>query len=156
VHLTHGRKPQAFIERSRQYEALVKLVGSLQETSNDSVLVLGDFNTHGQDAQDAQDAQTDMDPAEELELRATMLAERSPPLYRLPNDRECTAYYGERGIALDHAFVTHSLRTRLFAASVTVAGLCRKLGCDRLDDDQFPNEYRRISDHCPIVVPIRI
>jgi hypothetical protein len=84
------------------------------------VLVLGDFNTMGQDAP----------PISAQEELAVFDGELSPGFHRLPMTPNCTEYHEGKGGALDHIVASTGMQE--VAATARVTGYCAVAACANL------------------------
>lgn len=145
VHLDQGTMNRDFQNRRAAIGEIQSLeIGNDRIADLDSdVLILGDFNTMGRP-----DEPPPITAGDELRLFADELA----PEYRLVRTGlECSEYYrGEAGL-LDHIVVATGMLEA--ASTARLSGYCAVAGCQPLA--QYPAAYKRLSDHCPVVIDIR-
>lgn len=130
VHLKAGADGRAI--RARQYEALARIVERVQGRK----IVLGDFN--------ATDDRADRGDLAKL-AGATRLAWATEGL-------ACSAFW-DRDDGCFRSRLDHVLAWRA-ASAVELGGACATHGCDR--EDSCPRYVERVSDHCPVVVELRM
>ena len=108
-------------------------------------MILGDFNTMG-----AGDWKS-----RNYELKATrrLVAKEKPGFLDLPLTPQCSQYFRGRGGWLDHVLVTKEMK-EIAVTSARVTGYCAVAGCKRIKDD-YPLAYRRLSDHCPVMIDVQ-
>lgn len=144
LHLKSGPTVAAVEQRHRALNRLDQTIAPLLKQDQD-VAILGDFNTMG-----AGDRRTQL-----YELKAVRrLVGKEPPGFQdLPITPQCTQYFRGRGGWLDHVLVTKDMaEARERTARVT--GYCAVLGCRRFQG-QWPLAYRRLSDHCPVILEVQ-
>ena len=137
VHLKAGGAEDVDTRRA-ELEALAPIVALAVASSDDEIVVLGDFNaTQSQDR-------------EQLRRFAARTG-----LRWASESLECTAYWSRRngvelqdcvGTALDHVFVRSQPRT------IAAKGLCEDLGCD--GGLLCPVSRYLVSDHCPVLTEL--
>ena len=109
------------------------------------IVVLGDFNTIG-----AGDRHTQK---RELKYFHRFVRREKPGFLDLPVDVKCTEYFRGRGGWLDHVLISKAMK-EVTVRAVRMTGYCRLLACQRTHK-AMPAAYRRLSDHCPIIVEIQ-
>jgi len=143
VHLKSGPNVFALEERQKVFNRIDAAVAPLLNKDHD-VVILGDFNTMG--AGDRQSQKS------ELKYLRRFVPKEKPGFSDLPVQPQCTHYFRGRGGQLDHVLVANDMK-EIAVESVQVTGYCALAGCQRIRGD-YPLAYRRLSDHCPIVVEI--
>ena len=108
------------------------------------VMILGDFNTMGAGDRHSQRS--------ELKYLRRMTAKESPGFHALAPKPRCSHYFRGRGNWLDHVLVAQNM-TEIRTQSARVTGYCAVAGCRRIKG-QYPLAYRRLSDHCPVIIEI--
>src|SRR5690606_35973775 len=108
------------------------------------VVIVGDFNTMG--AGDWHSRQQEI-----KHLRRHVTKEKPGFLDVVPVPR-CTHYFRGRGGWLDHVLVPRDMKEITVTSTITT-GYCAVAGCRRIQGD-YPLAYRRLSDHCPVIVEI--
>ncbi len=143
VHLKSGTTRRSLDLRQRSLASLASTRRQLNaRSSDDDLLVLGDFNTMG-----CPRCSVRMDADAELgdfEARLAGLGFR-----RLSSDPGCSEYYRGHGGLLDHLVVTATM-AEARGVSAEVWGYCRSEACGRVAG-AMPAAYHRLSDHCPLV-----
>jgi endonuclease/exonuclease/phosphatase family metal-dependent hydrolase len=170
VHLDSGVSPRDHENRRRSVQRLPALVARLREQSgDDDVLVLGDFNTMGRRppssnaARKAARNEGSAQPAhvrrvssqQELEwldgaLQGAGLGRVRPP----PGQPTCSEYYRGKAGLLDHVYASRGMAELSRRRAVEVAGACALLKCGRAPNGQRPASLSKLSDHCPLVVAL--
>ena len=145
VHLKSGPTVFALEERQKAFNRIDKAVAPLLKLDQD-VVILGDFNTMG-----AGDRQSQLS---ELKYLRRFVAKEKPGFTDLDVHPQCTQYFRGRGGQLDHILVTQNMK-EVKVGSVRVTGYCALAGCQRIRGD-YPLAYRRLSDHCPVVMRLPI
>ena len=143
VHLKSGPTVFALEERQKVFNRIDKAVAPLLKQDQD-VVILGDFNTMG-----AGDRQSQLS---ELKYLRRFVAKEQPGFTDLEVHPQCSQYFRGQGGQLDHVLVTQDMK-EVDVDSVHVTGYCALAGCQRIRGD-YPLAYRRLSDHCPVVVEI--
>ena len=136
VHLDSGTGSR---DRAHRTQSIDRLAAGAAGLGRDEVLVVGDFNTMGDDETEADE-----------ELAALDARFAAAGLARIEGEVPCTEIYRRRGSLLDHAIATAGLRT---AARLEVDGPCAPLGC-RVPRGAHPSALSRLSDHCPLIVDL--
>lgn len=143
LHLKSGPTVSAVEERHAALNRIDSAVARFLEEDRD-VIILGDFNTMG--AGDYRSQRS------ELKYLRRMVAKKAPGFDDLAPEPRCSHYFRGRDDWLDHVLVTKNMaevRTR----SARVTGYCAVAGCRRIKGD-YPPAYRRLSDHCPVIIEI--
>lgn len=143
VHLKSGPTVAAVEKRHAAINRLDVAVAPFLEEDRD-VMILGDFNTMG--AGDRHSRRS------ELKYLRRMVAKETPGFDDLVPKPRCSHYFRGRGNWLDHVLVAKDMaeiRTR----SARVTGYCAVAGCRRIKGE-YPLAYRRLSDHCPVIIEI--
>lgn len=143
IHLKSGPTVFALEERQKAFNRLDKAVAPFLKQDQD-VVILGDFNTMG--AGDRQSQRS------ELKYLRRFVAKEKPGFTDLEVHPQCTQYFRGIGGQLDHVLVTQAMK-EVDVNSVQVTGYCALAGCQRIRED-YPLAYRRLSDHCPVIVEI--
>jgi len=143
VHLKSGPTVFALEERQKAFNRLDKAVAPFLKQDQD-VVILGDFNTMG-----AGDRQSQLS---ELKYLRRFVGKEKPGFTDLEVHPQCSHYFRGQGAQLDHVLVTQDMK-EVDVNSVQVTGYCALAGCQRIRGD-YPLAYRRLSDHCPVVVEI--
>lgn len=143
VHLKSGPTVFALEERQKAFNRIDKAVAPLLKEDRD-VVILGDFNTMG-----AGDRQSQLS---ELKYLRRFVAKEQPGFTDLPAQPQCSHYFRGYGGQLDHVLVAQEMK-EVMVTSVQVTGYCALAGCQRIRGD-YPLAYRRLSDHCPMVLEI--
>ncbi|MDX2348645.1 MAG: endonuclease/exonuclease/phosphatase family protein [Nitrospirota bacterium] len=143
VHLKSGPTVFAVEQRQKAFNRIDKAVAPLLGKDHD-VVILGDFNTMG-----AGDRQSQLS---ELKYLRRFVAKEKPGFTDLPVHLQCSQYFRGRGGQLDHVLVANGMK-EIDVESVQVTGYCALAGCQRIRGD-YPLAYRRLSDHCPVILEI--
>jgi endonuclease/exonuclease/phosphatase family metal-dependent hydrolase len=143
VHLKSGPTVFAVEQRQKAFNRIDKAVAPLLKQDRD-VVILGDFNTMG-----AGDRQSQLS---ELKYLRRFVAKEKPGFSDLPVHPQCSQYFRGRGGQLDHVLVAKDMK-EIAVESVQVTGYCALADCQRIRGD-YPLAYRRLSDHCPIILEI--
>jgi predicted extracellular nuclease len=144
VHFDSGRAGRDYDHRRQAAQRLGQIrMGNtpILELDRD-VLVLGDFNTMGQDAP----------PISAQQELAVFDGELSPGFRRLPMTPHCTEYFEGKGGTLDHLVASTGMQEA--GATARVTGYCAVAACANLTG-ALPAAAERLSDHCPVVVEIQ-
>jgi len=143
VHLKSGPTVFAVEQRQKAFNRIDIAVAPLLKQDQD-VVILGDFNTMG--AGDRQSQKS------ELKYLRRFVRKEKPGFSDLPVDLQCSHYFRGRGGQLDHVLVANVMK-EVAVESVQVTGYCALADCQRIRGD-YPLAYRRLSDHCPLVLEI--
>jgi endonuclease/exonuclease/phosphatase family metal-dependent hydrolase len=144
VHLKSGTQANDRTLRAESWRGLKRAYTQLQERFADSdVVILGDLNTMGGPGTSA---------AEELAELDEALSRQTPTWRRVNASAPCSQISRGRGALLDHVVVTQSAQELSPSTVTQVAGLCRELGCRRIDKE-LP-ALAQLSDHCPLSVEL--
>lgn len=143
VHFDSGRRSRDYDNRRDAAGEIPRLrLGDIPIMELDEdVVIFGDFNTMGQS-----------DPVEiTAEKEFEIFDEQIGPFFkRLAVQPFCSEYYRGKGGVLDFFVVSESLTSVDHVARAQ--GFCAEAACTELDEENMPEEYRRISDHCPVVL----
>ena len=143
LHLKSGPTVAAVEKRHAAINRIDRAVARFLEEDRD-VIILGDLNTMGAGDHHSQRA--------ELKYLRRMVAKEAPGFDDLVPEPRCSHYFRGRGGWLDHVLVAKDMaemRTR----SARVTGYCAVAGCRRIKGE-YPLAYRRLSDHCPVIIEI--
>ena len=143
VHLKSGPTVFAVEQRQKALNRIDTAVAPLLNHDQD-VVILGDFNTMG--AGDRQSQKS------ELKYLRRFVRKEKPGFSDLPIQPQCSHYFRGRGGQLDHVLVANGMK-EIAVESVQVTGYCALARCQRIRGD-YPLAYRRLSDHCPLVLEI--
>lgn len=143
VHLKSGPTVFAVEQRQKAFNRIDKAVAPLLKQDQDVVL-LGDFNTMGAGDRHSQKS--------ELKYLRRFVRKENPGFSDLPMQLQCSHYFRGHGGQLDHVLVPIRMK-EIAVKSIQVTGYCALAGCQRIRGD-YPLAYRRLSDHCPVVVEI--
>lgn len=141
--------------RDRDYQNRLRFLDSLSAVlpdfvaSDADVIVLGDLNTMGREADGEVTAVTARQEIADLDRKLEAIGMR-----RLQNEPDCTEYYRGRGATLDHIVVALATREAPPDLVAEVRGYCGELKCAPLDPEDMPLDYQVASDHCPVVVDL--
>ena len=144
LHLKSGPTVSAVEDRHRALNRLDEAATRLLEQDRDMV-ILGDFNTMGAGDRASQ--------RHELKSVRRQVANEKPGFLDLPAAPQCTHYFGGQGSWLDHVLVTKDMQ-EIAEVSAKVTGYCAVADCKPIKGD-YPLAYRRLSDHCPVIIEIR-
>jgi endonuclease/exonuclease/phosphatase family metal-dependent hydrolase len=142
THLKSGGGEEQARRREQQWRGLVATIESLRGELGAPIVVAGDFNSTGWH----DDRHGERSFIEEL-LRASDLRLATAEL-------ACTAYWRPPG---DDAFAPSMLDHILLAGAaeeVRALGMCQRLRCERRARDEMADDYRLVSDHCPVVAEL--
>lgn len=114
---------------------------------DDDVILVGDLNSMG-----CRKCSPPVASSAEIAELDDALAKTDPRLRRVRARPGCTHYFHGEGALLDHFLVTESLAELGADESARVSGYCGELVCNPLGTKQEPMAYRRLSDHCPVVL----
>ncbi len=144
VHLKSGPNVFALEERQKALNRIDRAVKPLLDSDQD-VVILGDFNTMGAGDWHSQKS--------ELKYVRRMVGKEKPGFDDLPLTPQCSHYFRGRGGWLDHVLVTKSMK-EVNVSTAHVTGYCALSDCQRIKGN-YPQAYRSLSDHCPVVVEIQ-
>ena len=142
-HLKSGPNVFALETRQKALNRIDKAVAALLTRDRD-VVILGDFNTMG--AGDRQSQRS------ELKYLRRFVAKEKPGFSDLAVHPQCSHYFRGRAGQLDHILVAKEMK-EVAVTSIRVTGYCALADCQRIRGD-YPLAYRRLSDHCPVVMEI--
>ncbi|MBI5514803.1 MAG: endonuclease/exonuclease/phosphatase family protein [Deltaproteobacteria bacterium] len=143
MHLPAGPEPERVARRRVQWDRALAVAAGLRRGGASRVLVLGDANSTGW-AQDAQGERTFIEGA----VSDAGLALPSGAL-------RCTEYWRGAPGVLVPSLLDHVAATPGVVASARVGGYCARLACARIAEADVPEDYRTVSDHCPVVLELR-
>lgn len=143
THLKSGGGAEHARRRREQWRGLLATVESLRRELGAPIVVAGDFNSTGWH----NDEHGERSFIDEL-LRPTDLRLATAEL-------ACTAYWRPPG---DDAYAPSTLDHILLSGAadqVRAIGMCEHLRCQRRAPDEMADDYRRVSDHCPVIAELR-
>ncbi len=143
VHLKSGPTVFALESRQKTLNRIDRAVAPLLKKDKD-VVILGDFNTMGAGDRHSQ-------KSEQKYLRRFVRKEK-PGFTDLPAHPQCSHYFRGRSAQLDHVLVANEMK-EITVKSIKVSGYCALSNCNRIKGN-YPLAYRRLSDHCPVVLEI--
>jgi len=143
VHLKSGPTVFDVEERHKALNRIDQAIAPYLKQDQD-VIILGDFNTMGAGDWHSRDY--------EIKNLRRHLEKEEPGFTDLEPRPQCSHYFRGRGGWLDHILVPHGMK-EIAVTSATVTGYCAVAGCQRIRGE-YPLAYRRLSDHCPVVVEI--
>lgn len=148
VHLDSGTAARDRDNRSRSVEVLARFARERTQAearARGPLVVLGDWNTMGCRACEAPH-----DGDAELASHMEVLGRGPRPLRRLAPPHDCSAFYRNRPVVLDHVFAMPGVDP---GASVSVGGACERTACGRLEvADRVVLDA--LSDHCPLILTV--
>jgi endonuclease/exonuclease/phosphatase family metal-dependent hydrolase len=150
VHLKSGPQRTDLEDRAESMRAMggIHEIAQRIETDGD-VVIAGDFNTMG-----CARCKPKVSSVDEHSWLDALLGGLEPPMRRVLPSHPCSEYYRGRGTLLDHILVSSAMKEAEPAARVEVHGFCAELACARVTDKGVPDEYRELSDHCPLVLEL--
>lgn len=148
AHTDSGTKLRDYANRMGFLDALALELETLRAEEAD-VVVLGDLNTMGHFAEAGRRRVTGEEELAILDREA-----REMGLTRLAPAPACSEYYRGRGSLLDHILVASPMREVPARAVARVLGYCAEAACRPLDPGSMPHDFRRVSDHCPVVIDL--
>jgi endonuclease/exonuclease/phosphatase family metal-dependent hydrolase len=148
AHTDSGTKLRDYSNRMGFLDALAGELGPRRSEEAD-VVVLGDLNTMGHFEEGGLRRVTGEEELAILDRKA-----REMGLARLAPTPACTEYYRGRGSLLDHILVAAPMREVPLHAVARVLGYGAEAACRPLDPETMPHDYRRVSDHCPVVIDL--
>ena len=143
LHLKSDPTVAAVEQRHAALNRIDSAVARFLEEDRD-VILLGDLNTMGAGDRHSQRA--------ELKYLKRMVAKEAPGFDDLSPEPRCSHYFRGRGNWLDHVLVAKDM-TEVRTRSARVTGYCAVAGCRRMKG-AYPLAYRRLSDHCPVIIEI--
>lgn len=114
-------------------------------TSDEDIIVLGDFNTMGN--RTAGSAET------EVQNLIILAASEAPGFIRFDLNPACTEYYQGHAGWLDHVLVSQPM-DEVPNRTARITGYCAVKSCADIGQ-QRPAAYEDLSDHCPLVFEIQ-
>ena len=143
VHFDSGRRDRDYNNRRDAAGEIPRLrLGDTPITEVDEdVVIFGDFNTMGKSDP------TEITAEKEFEIFDKQIG---PFFRRLAVQPFCSEYYRGRSGVLDFFVVSESLASA--GKTARVKGFCAEAACSELDEENMPEEYTRISDHCPVIL----
>ena len=148
VHLDSGVNDRDYGHRKTSIERIGEMHGALQATVSDAdVLVLGDYNTMGTNSVAA---------GTEIREFREKVGSLATPHVALAPDLECSEYFEGRCGLLDHFVLSKTLANREGrTATAVVTGYCKVEGGDDLNRRKMPEAYKKLSDHCPVLISLQ-
>jgi endonuclease/exonuclease/phosphatase family metal-dependent hydrolase len=145
VHFDSGTTSRDYNHRRQAAQRIGQIrVGNTPILQLDrDVLVLGDYNTMGQQ---------EAPPVSTQEELAVFDRELSPGFRRLSMSPNCTEYFDGKAGTLDHLVASTGMQE--VAATARVTGYCAVAGCATIVG-VMPAASERLSDHCPVVIEIQ-
>ena len=143
LHLKSGPTVSAVEQRHAALNRIDTAVAPFLKEDRD-VIILGDLNTMGAGDRRSQRS--------ELKYLRRMVAKEAPGFDDLVPEPRCTHYFHGRGDWLDHVLVAKDM-SEMRKRSARATGYCAVAGCRRIKGD-YPPAYRRLSDHCPVIIEI--
>ncbi len=147
VHFDSGRRDRDYQNRrdaTRQIPSLQLGDKDLRELDAD-IIVMGDFNTMGRGEPTEITAATEFDIFD---------SEIGYGFRRLPVVPACSQYYRGRAGVLDFFVLSESLASPSMVSRV--GGFCAHTQCGDLNEDDMPDAYERLSDHCPVILELGV
>jgi predicted extracellular nuclease len=144
LHLKSGPTVFDVEERHKALNRIDQAMAPFLEQDQD-VVILGDFNTMGAGDWNSRQA--------EIKNLRRHLQKEKPGFVDLESSPQCSHYFRGRGGWLDHVLVSQGMK-EVPEPIVQVTGYCAVAGCRRIRGD-YPLAYRRLSDHCPVVLEIQ-
>lgn len=149
IHLKSGVTQRDVELRRRSWSALSEvIVDAAKRTRDSDVLIMGDFNSMG-----CRSCEFPYGSTSELADLDRQLRVGELPARRIGADFPCSHYFQKQPGLLDHVVVTEATRELSTQVRATVEGYCRSLNCEPFSGSE-PNAYRRLSDHCPVVIEL--
>jgi endonuclease/exonuclease/phosphatase family metal-dependent hydrolase len=142
MHLPAGPEPERMLRRQTQWTRALAVAARLRQGGAARVLVLGDANSTGWG--DAQGERAFIEGA----VADAGLALPSGAL-------RCSEYWRGAPGMLHPSLLDHVAATPGVVASAAVGGYCARLACARIAEADAPEDYRAVSDHCPVVLTLR-
>lgn len=140
VHLAARADPEHAAKRRAQWARALAIVARLRAEGAASVALLGDVNSTGylDNAHDEQDFIQENAARAGLEVATHPLA--------------CSEYWRPAAGRLEPSLLDHVVATPGLAlpGTVRVHGYCAALACAPQSSPEEPEDYRRVSDHCPV------
>ncbi len=147
VHFKSGSNRRSHELRRQSFEAIGRAIADVRTDGASEVIFAGDFNAMG-----CVRCSPRLEARAEQEEFAAILS-RSGAKW-VPSDATCSEYYRGEGSLLDRFAGTAGVMGRL-SGPASVSGYCAELGCrPGRAENQLP-AYRRLSDHCPVVIELR-
>ncbi len=143
LHLKSGPTVSAVEARHAAINRIDTTIARFLEEDRD-VIILGDLNTMGAGDHHSQRS--------ELKYLRRMVAKEAPGFDDLSLEPRCSHYFRGRGDWLDHVLVAKDM-SEMSTRSARVTGYCAVAGCRRIKGE-YPLAYRRLSDHCPVIIEI--
>jgi endonuclease/exonuclease/phosphatase family metal-dependent hydrolase len=148
VHLASGDSGGRARLRAEQASFAAKAIADLKnESGDDDVIVVGDFNTAGQE--------------EEMPAFDSAITGSESGLSRQKNESACTTYYtkGKEPLLvpswIDHVY-TSSLAERDLTVPIVSGAHCAERSCQPFESSgpESGTSYWGVSDHCPVYFEI--
>lgn len=143
IHFKAGGEADHHHRRRGQWRQVIATQAELERDLGVPVVLAGDYNTTGMR----------FDGAGERSYIDHMI--RAAGLELVTRDLPCTAYYRPHAPAPRFAPSTldHFLSRGVLSNPRTL-GMCRSLACRPQPDGDAPEDFRTVSDHCPIAVDL--
>jgi len=150
VHLKAGGSEDSYSKRSKQYKILEQMIAELKRANHKDIIVMGDFNTTGYNANDI----------DYVNFNDFLSASRAKTV---SEKLDCTAYWSgenredniEESSILDHVVHTNGF-LGYKAVSAEVATHCIKVKCNNTPrQNDLGIHYKEVSDHCPVVATFK-
>ena len=149
IHLKSGVTPLDINLRRRSWSALTEVISAVARQSKDpDVLVMGDFNSMG-----CRSCDSPYGSETELVDLDRQLKMGELPARRIGADLHCSEYFQKRPGLIDHVIVTEATRELSPTVRAKVEGYCKSLNCEPFSGKE-PLAFRRLSDHCPLVIEL--
>jgi endonuclease/exonuclease/phosphatase family metal-dependent hydrolase len=140
VHLSAGGEPEKAEKRREQWARVMRIVDRLRSEGAKDIAVLGDANSTGflDNRHGERDYIRQLVTGRGLELPTGELA--------------CSEYWVPRAGAMEPSMLDHVVATPGLAraGSAAVHGYCEALRCRPHRLKEAPDDYVRVSDHCPV------
>lgn len=144
VHLASGGSQTRSEARRAQWTRAFTITRALRREGAERVVLMGDTNSAGW--MDNRHGERDF-IEESARAEGMDLASRPLP---------CSEYWRPSGDELVPSVLDHVVATpgAVRPGTVTVHGYCERLACRAISSREAPEEYTRVSDHCPVTVTL--
>lgn len=147
THLDSGRSKRDYKNRQDAFE----LLGTVHDrrfalTPDDDLIVAADFNLMGCKDCEAKNS------IQEREVLKRTIAALKRPLSTPAANIDCTEYYRGKGYTIDQIVHSTAMAEAKGSAQL-VSGVCAAAKCSVIKSEDLPF-FRRLSDHCPVVLDI--
>lgn len=150
VHLKSGADARAYGLRRKSWTGLADAYRAVQTVAADAdLIVVGDMNTMG-----CRDCSPVVLAPEELRVLEAEVGGAATRMRHVAASPQCSEYYRGHGTSLDHFVVTEKMQEVGSQVSAEVEGYCRELQCAPAEAATMPEAYRRLSDHCPVLLDV--